>query len=269
MDVILWFASLAYATAATAYYLSVAKRSPVAETLRVGRYALAAGALLHLLDVVIESLAVHRCPVTSTQFAVSMTGLVTVAVFWALTPRIRIEPLGALVAPIGLVSLITTHFMQHDPSDLAPARTWLAVHVTSNVIGVGLFLLSAGVGVAYLWQSARLKSKRAGAGASQLLGLLPLELLMRRLLLIGFVPLSLGVVTGAAFARHIRLDGLGAMRVGLAYGVWLLAGVMIVAGPVAGWRGRKIAWGNIAGATVSVVVIVMYVLTPSLLGGLK
>ncbi len=150
---------------------------------------------------------------------------------------------------------------------MQPSKAWLAVHVTSNVLGVGLFVISAGVAAAYLVQSARLKSKRADTGSRQFPGLLPLERLMRRLLLIGFVPLSLGIVTGAAFANRQDFGGVDAMRTVFAYGVWLLAGVMIFGGRIAGWRGRKIAWGNIIGAAASILVVLLYVFSPTIVAG--
>ncbi len=266
VDSILLLASIAYAIAATAYYLAGVRRGRSTETLKIARIAILSGLLLHLLDIVLEGIRLHRCPVMSTQFAASMTGLATVVIFLVLASRARIEPLGALVAPLGLVSLISTQFM-HAGGEIQPSKAWLAVHVTSNILGVGLFVVSAGVAAAYLVQAARLKSKRADTGTQQFPGLLPLELLMRRLLLIGFVPMSLGIVTGAAFANRNDFGGVDAMRTGLAYGVWLLAGVMIFGGRIAGWRGRRIAWGNIIGAAFSILVVLLYVLSPSIIAG--
>jgi ABC-type uncharacterized transport system permease subunit len=267
VDTILLLASIAYAIAATAYYLAGARSVTSPETQKVARAAILAGACMHLLDVILGSIRIHHCPVTSTQFAASMTGLTTVVIFLILATRAHIEPLGAIVAPIGLVSLISSEFMHRGATGTDTSKLWLAIHVTSNVLGVGLFLVSAGVGAAYLAQAARLKAKRADARDRQFPGLLPLEMLMRRLLIIGFVPLSVGVITGAAFADRVRLGGLDAMRIAFAYGVWLLAGIMIFGGRVAGWRGRKIAMGNIVGALISVLVVVMYVLSPSLVMG--
>jgi ABC-type uncharacterized transport system permease subunit len=266
LDTILLLAVIAYAIAATAYYLAVARRSMAPESLRIARLAMPAAVLLHLLSIVNGSVRTHTCPVTSVQFAVSLTGLVTVGIFLTLASKVRIEPLGALVAPLGLVALLSAQFMHGGKLTPEPPKLWLAIHVTSNVVGVGLFLLSAGVGAAYLIQASKLKLKRADARDRQLPGLLPLETLMRRLLLIGFVPLSLGVTTGATFASRLRFGSFDAMRVGLSYGVWLLAGSMIVVGPLAGWRGRKIAWGNITGAVVSLLVVVLYVVTPVFIG---
>jgi ABC-type uncharacterized transport system permease subunit len=266
LETTLLLAVIAYAIAATAYYLTVARGSSSRESLRVARLALLAGALLHLVSIVVGSVQVHTCPVASVQFAVSLIGLVTVGIFLLLASRVRIEPLGVLVAPLGLVALVSAQFLHAGRlvSDLS--GSWLAIHITSNLVGVGLFVLSASVGAAYLIQASRLKSKRAGAGGTHLPGLLPLETLMRRLLVIGFIPLSLGVVTGAAFSSRLTIHSVDAMRIGLSYGVWLLTGSMIIMGPLAGWRGRRTAWGNIAGAVVSLLVVVLYALTPTSVG---
>jgi len=183
-----------------------------------------------------------------------------------LAARFKIEPIGALVAPLGLVALVSAQFLHRSAVAPESPRVWLAIHITSNIVGVGLFILSAGVGAAYLISATRLKAKRAEAGERHMPGLLQLERLMRRLLVIGFVPLSIGVTTGAMFAHRLQFGGLDAMRIGLSYGVWLIAGTMIIGGPFAGWRGRKIAWGNITGALVSLLVVVLYVVTPSFIG---
>jgi ABC-type uncharacterized transport system permease subunit len=259
-------AVIAYAIAATAYYLVVARHSLSEDSFRVARLALFAGLICHLVSIIIGSVQTHTCPVASVQFAVSLTGIVTVGMFLSLSTRFKIEPLGALVAPLGLVALISAQFLRGGKVATESPRIWLAIHILCNIIGVGLFVLSAGVAAAYLIQASRLKTKRAETGDRHLPGLLQLERLMRRLLVVGFVPLSLGVTTGAMFAHRLRFGGVDAMRIGLSYGVWLIAGAMIVGGPLAGWRGRKIAWGNIAGAFVSLLVVVLYVFTPSFIG---
>ena len=266
LETIVLLAVIAYAIAATAYYLVVARHSPTDDSFRVAKLAAVTGLVFHLVSIVIGSVTTHTCPVASVQFAVSLTGIVTVGMFLSLATRFKIEPLGALVVPLGLVALISAQFLHRGKVESGSPRIWLAVHILSNIIGVGLFVLSAGVAAAYLIQASRLKSKRADAGDRHLPGLLQLERLMRRLLLVGFVPLSLGVITGATFAHRLRFGGLDAMRIGLSYGVWLMAGAMIIGGPLAGWRGRKIAWGNITGALASVLVVVLYMFTPSFLG---
>lgn len=266
LDTTVLLAVIAYAIAATAYYLAVARHSLTDDSLRMGKLALATGLGFHLVSIVIGSVKTHTCPVASVQFAVSLTGIVTVGMFLSLATRFKIEPLGALVAPLGLVALISAQFLHRGRIESGSPRIWLAIHILSNVVGVGLFVLSAGVATAYLLQAWRLKAKRAEAGDRHLPGLLQLERLMRRLLVIGFVPLSLGVTTGAMFAHRLRFGGLDAMRIGLSYGVWLMAGAMIIGGPLAGWRGRRIAWGNIAGALVSLLVVVLYVVTPAFMG---
>ena len=179
LDTILLLAVIAYAIAATAYYLAVARRLVSPESLKVARTAMLTSALLHFSSIVVGSVKTHTCPVASVQFAVSLTGLVTVGIFLALAGKVRIEPLGALVAPLGLVALLSAQFMHSGKFSRQTPKLWLAIHITSNIVGVGLFILSAGVGAAYLIQASRLKRKRADAGDRRLPGLLQLETLMR------------------------------------------------------------------------------------------
>jgi ABC-type uncharacterized transport system permease subunit len=265
-EITVLLAVIAYAIAATAYYLVVARPSPADDSFRAAKFALVAGLAFHLASIVIGSVKTHTCPVASVQFAVSLTGIVTAGMFLLLSTRFKIEPLGALVAPLGLVALLSAQFLHPGKVESESPRIWLAIHILSNILGVGLFVLSAGVAAAYLLRAARLKAKRVDAGDRYLPGLLQLERLMRRLLVVGFVPLSLGVTTGAMFAHRLRFGGLDAMRIGLSYGVWLITGAMLVVGPLAGWRGRRIAWGNIAGAVVGLLVVVLYVFSPSFMG---
>jgi len=119
--------------------------------------------MLHFSSIVVGSVKTHTCPVASVQFAVSLTGLVTVGIFLALAGKVRIEPLGALVAPLGLVALLSAQFMHAANFSRQTPKLWLAIHITSNIVGVGLFILSAGVGAAYLITASRLKRKRADA----------------------------------------------------------------------------------------------------------
>jgi ABC-type uncharacterized transport system permease subunit len=92
---------------------------------------------------------------------------------------------------------------------------------------------------------------------------------MRRLLLIGFVPLSLGVMSGAAFADRMHFNGTDVIRASLSYGAWLLVGIIISLGRWLGWRGRRVAWGSIASALASVIVVLMYLLAPNSPGAWK
>jgi ABC-type uncharacterized transport system permease subunit len=269
MDALLLTAAIAYAVAATVYYLAVAARRTLAsDSLRAAKLALLAAVWLHFADVVVKSVGLHTCPVASVPFALSLTGVVTVGLFLAVDHRARIEPLGVLVAPLGLIFLLCAHVTNRGMLVRRP-QLWLATHISFNIVGVGLIVLSAGVATTYLAQATRLKQKRVDALGQHLPGLAPLDSLMRRLLLIGFVPLSLGVTSGAAFANRLHFNSLDVIRTVLSYAAWLLVGTIISIGRWVGWRGRRIAWGSIAGAVASLVVLLMYLVPRNFTGAWK
>jgi ABC-type uncharacterized transport system permease subunit len=96
-----------------------------------------------------------------------------------------------------------------------------------------------------------------------------LENIEQRLLLAGFPLLTFGIISGAAFSRSI-LGGseLALLRVGLAAAGWIMLAAVLVLRRVAGWSGRRAAWGTIAGAACVLLVVVVYALGPVLGGGL-
>jgi ABC-type uncharacterized transport system permease subunit len=118
----------------------------------------------------------------------------------------------------------------------------------------------------YLVQERRLKDrKRMPKG-----GLPPLESLDRaihRFLLAGFPLLTLGVASGTV--RADVLEGGSAdevLRTVLGYVTWLLIAGVLLLRAAAGWRGRRAAYGTVAGFACAMAVVVIYLVRPMLRG---
>jgi ABC-type uncharacterized transport system permease subunit len=166
------------------------------------------------------------------------------------------------VAPLALTFLVGAQFVAlNEGPDPSVPRTLLAVHVTANLIGLGLFLLAAAVGAFYLVQERQLKEKRIGWLSAKLPPLDALDHIEHRLLLAGFPLLTLGIVTGAVFAGSMSA-GAEMLRALLAYTTWVLAAGVLLLRVTAGWRGRRAAYGTIAGAVCVVLVILLYAFQP-------
>ncbi len=262
-----WFilGILAYAVAATAYYLQLSNRAEGWVGPRWAPRALLLALLLHLLQLTMRSVASRTCPVIVTAFAPSLTGWLLVGVYLLVARRLRTAALGVLVAPLGLSGLVATEFLRA-PGAISPVPSWLlAIHVSANLLGVGLFLLAAVAAILYLVQSRRLKLKRA----SSHLGLPPLstlQVLVRRLLVLGLAPLTLGVVSGAVFAHREFVGETSLLRIALAYTTWLTVGGLSILARFRPTSGRKVAWGAIVGASLGLLVVVLYALS-GMLGG--
>jgi ABC-type uncharacterized transport system permease subunit len=137
----------------------------------------------------------------------------------------------------------------------------LAFHVTVNVLGDAFFLLASGAAVLYLVEERRLKQKRAASVFGKLPALDALDRAEHLLLWTGFALLTLGIVSGTVWAHRIETGSPAeAARALLAYGSWVLfAGVLVLRASL-GWRGRRAAYGTIAGFLLEVAVLVFYLL---------
>jgi len=260
-------AVLLYAVASTLFYLEVVRTGKTDGPRAGAAILLGLGATFHSAYVVIASFVAHVCPVHSVHFILSMASLVATVVYLIARRRFRIHALGLIVAPLGLVVTLSTFFLGTvGPEERLPAE-YIGFHVFANLIGVALFLLACGAAVMYLVQEKRLKNKKALLRTSSS-GLPPLDSLdkaVHRFLVAGFPLLTLGVATGTVWAQ--KLEGGSPdeiLRAVFGYATWLLIAAVLLLRVVAGWRGRRAAYGTVAGFTCAVVVLLIYVFRPAL-----
>ncbi len=246
----------AYAVASALFFVYLA--SPKAAMSRkAAPFALALAAVSHTAYVCLASVVANVCPVKSIHFFASVAALMATGIYFVLRRRPGIEALGAFVAPVALTFVLGSRFV--GGPEQAVGGLLLAIHVTVNVLGDALFLLASGAAVLYLVEERRLKQKR---GASMFGRLPPLDALDRAehwLLVTGFPLLTAGIVTGTVWAQRIEMGSPAeTARALFAYGTWILfAGVLIMRAAL-GWRGRRAAYGTIAGFVFAVAVLVVY-----------
>lgn len=252
----------AYAGATILYFAYLTRPASATGTSRWASGLLGAALAPHLGYIVMASLVLHVCPVTTAHFVVSVAALVAGAVYTVLRRRYRIDALGAFVAPAALTFVLGSRFAG------APERTipsgYLAMHVTVNILGEALFLLASGAAVLYLVLDHELKQRKRGGMLRRLPPLDALDRAEHRFLLIGFPLLTLGIVTGTAWARRFEVGGASEIfRAGFAYATWVLFAGVLLMRALAGWRGRKAAWGTLVGFAFALAVLVVYLLRTS------
>src|SRR6185295_628059 len=90
----------------------------------------------------------------------------------------------------------------------------------------------------------------------------PLEALDRaehRFLLLGFPLLTIGILTGTLWARRVELGTREDLtRAAFGYATWLLFAGVLFLRAARGWRGRRAAYGTIAGFGFALVVLAFY-----------
>jgi len=254
-----YLALVAYSAAATLFFVHLARKDQ-ALSIRWAPQLLLVGVVLHLGQVLVSSLVTHTCPVESLQFGLSLSAVLVAAGYLVLRRRLNIDALGVAVAPLALMLMVGTQFVGNSSENNLP-RTLLALHITSNVMGFALFLLAGFAGAFYVVLERRLKDKRVLAVHAKLPALDALDRAEHRLLLAGFPLLTFGAVTGAMFMQDIaHMSSAAWVRAVLAYATWVLVALVLILRRVAGWRGRRSAYGTLASVACVVAVVLIYIL---------
>ena len=220
----------------------------------------AVGVPLHAAQIVVSSLVLHVCPVGGIHFAMSVVSMLAASVYVAVYRRFRIQVVGAFVAPMALTFLLASRFVAVGPSDVPHLRSAiLPFHVAANLIGVALFTLAFAAAVAYLIQERRLKQKQLGGLMQRLPPLDALDRAEHGFLVAGFPLMTIGILTGTLWAREVEAGGAAEIaRAGFSYVSWTLFGGVLLLRAAAGWRGRRAAYGTIAGFGFAVLVLLLY-----------
>jgi ABC-type uncharacterized transport system permease subunit len=262
-DGLFFITSLAYLIASVLFvgYLLGAAGSSVAA--KLAPRLLVVGATMHAAHIVVASLVSHVCPVEGIHFAMSVVSMLVCVVYLAMRTRYRIDVVGAFVAPLALTSLLASRFVGGGSLEPGPRfkSALLPLHVTMNLLGVALFSLAFAAAVAYLVQEKQLKKKKLEGIFQRLPPLDSLDKAEHRFLLAGFPLLTIGILTGTLWAKRVEEGGMAEIaRAGFGYATWLLFAGVLFLRAAAGWRGRRAAYGTIAGFGFAVLVLILYLL---------
>ncbi|WP_029433532.1 c-type cytochrome biogenesis protein CcsB [Blastococcus sp. URHD0036] len=245
-----------------------APEGPAAEPPAVRRYGIAAmvltvlGALTHAGVLLFRGLATDRLPwgnMYEFATAVVLVAVVSFAVLAVRRPVLR--HLGVFVmAPVVLAMVAIGLFLYAEAGPLVAAlrSSWLAVHVTTAILGFGIFFVSGIASVMYLLRlrhDARVAEGTAERGS--LLDRLPapaaIDRLAHRTAVFGFPIWTFAVIAGAIWAESAwgRFWGWDPKET-WAFIAWVVYAAYLHARTTAGWRGKGAAWVNVVGLGVMV-----------------
>lgn len=168
-------------------------------------------------------------------------------------PAYRISLLGVFTAPLVVlfqVVALLPGVLDGDPAKVLGTTPWGETHSATSVLGYGAFALAAVAGVMFLVLDHQLKEHHLKSGLFR--NLPPVrELLvsLHRLLWIGLVLLTVGVVSGFMMTRGGALGHLIA-----AVAVWLGYLLLLVVKQVRGLTGKRLSILTVALFVVSLVV---------------
>lgn len=221
-----------------------------------GMFGLGAGFGAHGISILLRSFAAGHPAFTTEYEALSFFAWLTVGVYLVAQGRYRLPAVGAVVAPLAFTVTLAAFAFYSGVRELPPnlRSAWLPVHVTAAFLGNAVLALAFCVSLVYLVRERQLKEKRIGGLSSRLPSLEALDALNYRALAWGFPLLTLGIVTGALFAKHTwgRFWSWEEREI-FSLITWLLYAGLLQGRMVAGWRGRRAATVTILGFAVLLV----------------
>jgi cytochrome c-type biogenesis protein CcsB len=205
-----------------------------------------------------EAAQIHRLPATDVRSALSFYAFLVTLAFFCLYLRYRLISLGLFMLPFVFVLTLISAFRPARPFDLSAFRGgWLAVHISSTILGYTGFFLSFVAAVMYLMQERELKSKTPRAFYYRLPSLELCDELYYRSLLFGLPLLTVGILTGFIWASRTwkgpwEFDP----KILASMLSWLIYLVLFSTRVSGGWRGRRGAYVAIFGfATLMVTFL--------------
>ncbi len=196
-----------------------------------------------------------RAPLSNLYESVVFFAWSTVLIYLIIDWKYKQRTIGAFVMPIALFSMLWAQMSLNSSIDpLVPAlqSNWLTYHVITCFLGYAGFAVAFGVSVMYLLKIGKEEKQQGGKPLGGILGMFPptkvLDDLNYKAIMVGFPLLTLGIITGAAWANY-------------AWGtywswdpketwsliVWFIYAAFIHARFTRGWVGRRAAWLSVFG----------------------
>ncbi|MBU2063437.1 MAG: c-type cytochrome biogenesis protein CcsB [Candidatus Omnitrophica bacterium] len=191
-----------------------------------------------------------------------------VFIFLVLEYRYKFRIIGVFVMPLAFLILFYAALLDNTVKPLIPALQswWLVIHVLSCFFGYACFACAFCLGIMFLLQERQVKTKHTGKIFERFPSLGVMDKINYDMVKIGFVFLTLGIITGSIWAQHAWGNWWSwDPKETWSLITWLVYAAYLHARFNSGWQGRKMAILSIAGF---MVVLFTYLGVSFLLPGL-
>lgn len=205
------------------------------------RSLLWSGLGLHSVGLLLLTVSLGHFPISGIAETTGSLAWAIVLMHQVIGPRWNTEVLGALTAPVAFTLTVFCLAALRLQASVPTPSSWVVLHVISVLLGYGAFTLASLCAALYVVQARLLKRKSIGGLFMRLPPLGTLDRVAYRLILLGFLPMALGVASGMLLMHgesgswwnwepKLTLVAL----TGLVYLVYLHARLL------AGWQGRRV-----------------------------
>ena len=244
-SLLLSLVTFTYFGAALAYLFLLVFKKPVFGLL--GTIITLATSLIHTAAIIwrwVESyqMGFGHAPFSNLYESLIFFAWTIALVYLAMEYIYKNRSIGAFVLPLAFLSMAYAGIQPKEIQPLVPVlkSNWLIAHVITCFLGYAGFALAAGLGLIYLIKPAAPKS--AGGRLSLLPGHDILDNLIYQNMVIGFLLLTVGIITGSIWA-HSAWGSYWSWDPKETWSLitWFVYAAILHARMVRGWAGRRIA----------------------------
>jgi cytochrome c-type biogenesis protein CcsB len=224
-----------------------------------GGRALLAGLSVHAAGMLARFVELGTVPATRPVEALNVLALVVGVVFVWVAKRYQVPALGAFATPLALVGVAAEVAFGGSGGAVPEAlrSAWFPIHLAFAISGDAMFLIAGIASVAYLVQERLLRRKKINTLFRNLPPLHVLDEVCHRMLAVGFLLMTVGMVAGMFFAKQ-RWDSYWSWdpRQTWSLMTWLIFAAILHARLTIGWRGRRAAYLTILAVVLIILALV-------------
>ncbi len=208
------------------------------------------GFIAHSLSLIVRTLIAGFLPMSNLYESMSLFAWAIVLIFLIIEYKYKLRIIGAFVVPVAFIIILFCSIMDSTIKPLLPALQsyWLFIHVLSCFLSYACFTCAFSLGIMYLLQERQVKSKHIGKLLARLPALAVMDKINYNTVLVGFVLLTVGIITGSIWAQE-AWGGWWSWdpKEIWSFITWLIYAAYLHARFNAGWRGKRTAILSIVG----------------------
>lgn len=245
---------LLYAAACVAYAVQFARRTFGAS--RIATVLLVLAAFAHTFVIGMETMRVGHVPFASTTSAISTFVWLLALSYLYIELTTAERAMGVFILPllVALQAIPAFSPLMDEPRSVILESPWFGVHVSSLLFAYASFALAGVLGITYVLQFKEIKAKDLGFFYERLPSLNVLDEMNVRAVKIGWLFLTVGLITGGIWASQLPSSGdpsasmsMADPKIFVAVLCWGVYSFELYAQRAIGWRGRRAAWLSAVG----------------------
>jgi ABC-type transport system involved in cytochrome c biogenesis permease subunit len=243
-----------YIAAGVLYAVQFARRT--FGTSRTATVLLVFAAFAHTFVIGMETMRVGHVPFSSATSAILTFVWLLALSYLYLELTTGERAMGVFILPL-LVALqaIPAFGAIDEPRSAILESAWFGIHVSSLLFAYASFALAGVLGITYVLQFKEIKAKDLGFFYERLPSLNVLDEMNLRAVKIGWLFLTVGLITGGIWASQLQPAAdstassmsLADPKIFVAVLCWAVYSFELYAQRVIGWRGRRAAWLSAVG----------------------